>query len=105
MPAGQTWFSYTEPVDQAQTYVERAPRPALAGRVRTVWVQRTGAQRYAQRNLPTGGVELQCPAGAIPQLMEPLTAASVQVLPAHTTVVGVRFWPGAASPLLGVPRR
>jgi AraC-like DNA-binding protein len=56
-----------------------------------------------QRNLPTGGVELQCLIGAVPRLVGPLTAASVQVLPAHTAVVGVRFWPGAASALLGVP--
>ena len=90
-------------MDQAQTYVERVPLPALAGRVRAVWVQRTGSQPYVQRNLPTGGVELQCSIGAVPRLMGPLTAASVQVLPAHTAVVGVRFWPGAASPLLGVP--
>jgi AraC-like DNA-binding protein len=89
-------------VDQAQTYVERVPSPTLTGRVRTVWVQRTGPRPYVQRNLPTGGVELQCPIGAVPRLVGPLTAASVQVLPAHTAVLGVRFWPSAASPLLGV---
>jgi AraC-like DNA-binding protein len=86
-----------------QTYVERVPLLALATRVRTVWVQRIGPQPYMQRNLPTGGVELQCSIGAVPRLTGPLTAASVQVMPAHTTVVGVRFWPGAASPLLGLP--
>ncbi|MEP6851113.1 MAG: helix-turn-helix domain-containing protein [bacterium] len=90
-------------MDQAQTYVERAPVSALAGRVRTVWVQRTGARRYLQRNLPTGGVELHCPIGGLPRLVGPLTAADVQVVPAHTTVVGARFWPGAATPLLGLP--
>jgi AraC-like DNA-binding protein len=56
-----------------------------------------------QRNLPTGGIELQCRIGALPQLVGPLTAASVQVLPAHTTVVGVRFRPGTAAALLGLP--
>lgn len=71
--------------------------------MRTVWVQRTGLRPYLQRNLPTGGVELQCLIGALPQLVGPLTAASVQVLPPHTTVVGARFQPGAASPLLGLP--
>ena len=69
-------------MDQAQTYVERVPPPTLTGRVRTVWVQRTGPRPYVQRNLPTGGVELQCPIGAVPRLVGPLTAASVQVLPA-----------------------
>ena len=94
---------YTGLVDLAQTYVELVPPPVLAGRVRTVWVQRTGSQPYVQRNLPTGGVELQCPVGAVPRLVGPLTAATGQVLPAHTAVVGARFWPGASSPVLGVP--
>jgi AraC-like DNA-binding protein len=91
------------PVDGAQTYVELLPLPALAASVRTVWVQRTGARPYPQRNLPTGGVELHCPIGGLPRLVGPLTAASVEVLPPHTTVVGARFQPGAASPLLGLP--
>jgi AraC-like DNA-binding protein len=90
-------------VDRAQTYVERVPVPALAGRVRTVWVQRTGPDPYLQRNLPTGGVELHCPIGGLPRLVGPLTGPSAQVLPPRTTVVGVRFWPGAASPMLGLP--
>lgn len=91
------------PADGAGTYVERLPIPALAGRVRTVWVQQTGPRPYVQRNLPTGGVELHCPLGGVPSVIGPLTAASVAVLPPFTTVVGVRFWPGAAAPLLGLP--
>ena len=51
-------------MDRAQAYDERLPLPALAARVRTVWVQRTGPRPALQRNLPTGGVELQCPIGA-----------------------------------------
>ena len=77
--------------------------PALADRVRTIWIQQTGTRTYLQRNLPTGGVELQCPIGGVPRLVGPLTAASIEILPAHTTLVGVRFWPGAAAPLLGLP--
>jgi AraC-like DNA-binding protein len=76
---------------------------ALAGRVRTVWVQRTGPLPYLQRNLPTGGVEVHCPIGGLPRLVGPLTGPSARVLPPYTTVVGARFWPGAASPLLGLP--
>jgi AraC-like DNA-binding protein len=90
-------------VDRAQAYEERLPLPALAARVRTVWVQHTGPQPVLQRNLPTGGVELQCPIGATPLLVGPLTRAKVEILPPHLTIVGARFWPGAASPLLGVP--
>jgi len=82
-----------------ESYVERAPLPGLAGLVRTVWIQRTGAVSYAQRHLPTGGVEIHCPLGGHPQLLGPLTGPQVEVIPAHTTVVGVRFMPGTAPPL------
>lgn len=90
-------------MDGDQTYVERLPMPALAGRVRTIWIQRIGPQPYPQRNLPTGGVELHCPIGGLPRLVGPLTEASVEVLPPYTTVVGARFWPGAAWPMVGPP--
>ncbi len=90
-------------VSGAESYVERLPLPALAGRVRTVWVQQTGQRPYVQRNLPTGGVELQCPLGGLPRVIGPLTGASVQVLPPSTTVVGARFWPGAVPLFLGLP--
>lgn len=90
-------------VDGAESYVERLPLPALVGRVRTIWVQQTGARPYVQRNLPTGGVELQCPLGGLPRVLGPLTGATIQVLPPSTTVVGARFWPGSAAPFLGLP--
>lgn len=86
-----------------QTYVERFPLPGLAARVRTVWVQHTGPAPYPQRHLPTGGIELHCPIGGPPRLVGPLTGAVAEVLPAGTTIVGARFWPGAAAPLLGLP--
>jgi len=86
-----------------QTYDENPPVAALAGLVRTVWIQHTGSQWYLQHDLPTGGVELQCPIGGVPRLVGPLTRARVQFLPPHKTIVGVRFMPGAGTPLLGVP--
>jgi hypothetical protein len=90
-------------VEGAESYVESLPLPALAGRVRTLWVQQTGPRSHVQRNLPTGGVELQCRLGGLPRVIGPLTGARVQVLPPFTTVVGARFWPGSAAPFLGVP--
>jgi AraC-like DNA-binding protein len=90
-------------VDRAQAYDERLPLPALAARVRTVWIQQTGPQPVLQRNQPTGGVELQCPVGGTPWLVGPLTRSRAGILPPGLTIVGARFWPGAASPLLGVP--
>jgi AraC-like DNA-binding protein len=85
-----------------ESYVERPPLPGLAGVVRTVWVQRTGGVAYAQRHLPTGGVEIHFPAGGRAQLVGPLTGPEVEVIPPRTTIVGVRFQPGTAPPLPAV---
>jgi hypothetical protein len=82
-----------------ESYVERPPLPGLAGVVRTVWIQRTAEAAYVQRHLPTGGVEIHFPIGGHPQLVGPLTGPEIEVIPAHTTIVGVRFQPGAAPPL------
>jgi AraC-like DNA-binding protein len=90
-------------VPSAQSYVEQAPVPALGGAVRVVWIQRIGAEPYVQRHLPTGGVELHCAIGSPPWLVAPLTGPSVEVLAPGTTVVGVRFRPGGAAPMLGLP--
>ena len=82
-----------------ESYVERPPVSGLAGVVRTVWTQRTGEAAYLQRHLPTGGVEIHFPIGGHPQLVGPLTGPQIEVIPAHTTIVGVRFLPGTAPPL------
>ena len=85
-----------------ESYVERPPLPELAGVVRTVWIQRTGEAPYVQRHLPTGGVEMHFPIGGHPQLVGPLTGPEIEVIPAHTTIVGIRFRPGTAPPLPAV---
>ena len=72
----------------AQTYVEQTPVPVLSDLVRVAWIQRIGAEPYAQRNLPTGGVELHFPFGSRPRLVGPLTGPSVEVLEPGTTVLG-----------------
>lgn len=82
-----------------ESYVERPPLPGLAGVVRTVWSQRVGAAPYVQRHLPTGGVEIHFPIGGRPHLIGPLTGPMVEVILPHTTLVGVRFHPGAAPPM------
>jgi AraC-like DNA-binding protein len=81
------------------SYVERPPLPGLAGVVRTVWIQRTGAAACVQRHLPTGGVEIHVPIGGRPRLIGPLTGPQIEVIPPYTTIVGVRFRPGTAPPL------
>src|SRR4029453_14208456 len=79
--------------------------PALAGLVSSVWIQRVSpdADPYTHRNIPNGGVELLCPVGSLPRVVGPLTRPLVEVLAPGTTVVGVRFRPGAAAPVLGPP--
>ncbi|MFF0270420.1 helix-turn-helix domain-containing protein [Kribbella sp. NPDC004536] len=83
-------------------YLERAPVPGLSAVVRTVWIQRTGATDHVHRHLPTGGVELHFPIGGRPHLLGPLTGPAIEVIPARTTLVGVRFHPGTAPPLPAV---
>ena len=73
------------------SYVERLPAPELAGVVRTVWVQQTGATAYVQHHLPTGGVELHLPIGSDPRLVGPLTGPMSRS--SHRT----RRWSGSAS--------
>jgi AraC-like DNA-binding protein len=92
-------------VVDVQTYVERPPIPALAGVVSSVWLQQVapGASPYVQRNIPSGGVELVCRMGREPRVVGPLTGALVEVLEPGTTVVGLRFAPGAAARVLGLP--
>jgi AraC-like DNA-binding protein len=88
-----------------QTYRERRPVPELAGRLSCVWVQEVplGAAPYAHRTVPNGGVELSCRVGSLPQLVGPQTGPTLEVLAPGTTVVGVRFRPGAAPSVLDMP--
>jgi AraC-like DNA-binding protein len=88
----------------AQSYVERAPMRELAGIVTSVWVQQVApdAAPYVQRNIPTGAVELVCRVGDEPRIVGPLTEARVEVLDPGTTIVGLRFAPGAAAGVTGL---
>lgn len=82
-----------------ESYYERPPLPQLSAVVRTVWIQRSGDAAYVQRHLPTGGVELLFPIGGHPELLGPMTGPKVDVMAAHTVIVGVRFHPGTPPPL------
>jgi AraC-like DNA-binding protein len=89
----------------AQGYLERPPVPALAGLVSSVWIQQVSpdADPYTHRNIPHGGVELLCQVGSVPRIVGPLTRPLVEVLVPGTTVVGLRFRPGAAPAALDLP--
>jgi len=81
------------------TYRERTPSPALAGAVRTIWIQGTGDAVTLHRHLPTGGVELHVVPGRGAWLLGPLTTRRLEAIPPRTTILGVRFRPGGAPPL------
>jgi hypothetical protein len=86
-----------DPTPARQVYIERPPVPALAGLVSSIWIQQVAADAdpYTHRNIPHGGVELACQVGSVPRIVGPLTRPLVKVLAPGTTVVGLRFRPGA----------
>jgi AraC-like DNA-binding protein len=88
-----------------QSYVERPPVPALRELVSSVWVQQVGrdAAPYVHRRIPNGAVELACQVGETPQVIGPLTEPLVEVLQPGTTIVGLRFLPGAFPVVAGQP--
>ena len=59
-------------------------------------------RRTGNGTCPRGGVEIHFPIGGQPQLVGPLTGPEIEVIPAHTTIVGVRFLPGTPPPLPAV---
>jgi AraC-like DNA-binding protein len=89
-----------------QLYRERRPAAALAGHVACVWIQSVSPQSvvpYLHRTVPNGSVELSCAVGSLPRVSGPQTCAGVVELAPATTVVGIRFRPGAAAASIGVP--
>ena len=88
-----------------QSYIERPAGPALAGFVASVWVQQIAADApaYRHREIPHGGVDLVCRIGAPPELVGTHTRGRLLTLPPGSTVVGLRFRPGAGAAALGVP--
>jgi AraC-like DNA-binding protein len=69
----------------------------LRALVSSVWVQQVGrdAAPYVHRRIPNGAAELVCRVGSAPQVLGPLTEPLIEVLQPGTTVIGMRFVPGA----------
>jgi AraC-like DNA-binding protein len=91
--------------DPPQTLQEWLPHRALRPYVTCVWAQRVSARSdaYRHRTAPDGSVELVCPAGGPASVVGPRTTPSEQLLAPGAAVVGVRFRPGAAPAILGLP--
>lgn len=96
---------FSAPAVGGQSYVERSPVLALRELASLVWVQQVGgdAAPYLHRHIPNGAVELVCKVGSAPQVIGPLTEPVVEVLEPGTTVVGLRFAPGAFPAVAGLP--
>jgi AraC-like DNA-binding protein len=88
-----------------QTFRERRPASALSRHVSCVWVQLVAPDSapYRHRTVPNGSAEIVCAVGALPRVVGPQTLPREEVAAAGTVVVGVRFRPGAAPAVLGVP--
>jgi AraC-like DNA-binding protein len=93
------------PAQVVQTFRERLPAAALAPYATCVWVQRISpdSASHAHCTAPNGSAELVCALGSAPRLVGPQTGPVEQVIAPGTTVVGVRFRPGAAPSVLGMP--
>ncbi|HET9973716.1 MAG TPA: helix-turn-helix domain-containing protein [Streptosporangiaceae bacterium] len=100
-----TGEAFSLPAAGEQSYVERPPVQALRELASLVWVQQVGrdAVPYVHRRIPNGAVELVCRVGSAPQVIGPLTEPLVEVLEPGTTVVGMRFVPGAFPAVAGQP--
>lgn len=92
-------------VDVSQTFRERLPTRGLHEHVAVVWVRDVSsrASTYTDRSVPNGSVELSAAIGSTPIVTGPHTGPVVTTLAPDTHVVGIRFRPGAASAVLGVP--
>jgi AraC-like DNA-binding protein len=87
------------------SYEELPPPPELAPLVECLWRQTAGEDRV-QRVVPDGCVDLVWLAagGEVrAQVAGPDTGAHFETMPAGTSVAGVRFRPGAAAAVLGLP--
>jgi AraC-like DNA-binding protein len=97
--------AFSAPAAGGQSYVERSPVPARRELASLVRVQQVGrdAVPYVHRRIPNGAVELVCRVGSAPQVIGPRTEPVVEVLEPGTTVVGMRFVPGAFPAIAGRP--
>lgn len=99
---------HNEPVagglTSTQTHQDRRPAAELGRHVACVSVQQVfpDSAPYTYRPVPNGSAELRCVVGAMPQVVGPQSGPLEHTLAPGTTVVGLRFNPGAAPSVLGV---
>ena len=93
-------------MDPVQTYRERLPPPEIASHVASVWALEVASAgpAYEHRTAPNGSVEISYELGMdVLHVSGPQRGSTVACVPPGTTVVGMRFRPGAAQAILGLP--
>ncbi|HWN34578.1 MAG TPA: helix-turn-helix domain-containing protein [Pseudonocardia sp.] len=87
------------------TYREFAPPPGWGGVARCGWVQRIAADAgpYRQRVLPDGHADVVVDERGRAVLVGPATGVALPVLPAGSTVRGLRWRFDGVRPVFGVP--
>jgi AraC-like DNA-binding protein len=89
-----------------QSYRERSPRRETGPLLVCVWIHEVaaGGSRYEHRTVPSGSIEIACSLSTgLARVMGPQRSPAAGWLEPAETVVGVRFRPGAAPAVLGVP--
>jgi AraC-like DNA-binding protein len=91
--------------DAVSTYREFIPASSLKEHVLCIWTQTIATARggYSHLVLPDACVDIVFINNDAPVIVGPWTESFVANLAAGTTIVGVRFHPGRAPSLLGVP--
>jgi len=91
--------------DAVSTYREFAPPSPLKEHVLCIWTQTIATSRgsYSHLVLPDACVDIVFINNDAPVIVGPWTEAFVANLAAGSSIVGVRFHPGRAPSLLGVP--
>ncbi|HEY6419869.1 MAG TPA: DUF6597 domain-containing transcriptional factor [Candidatus Binataceae bacterium] len=84
-----------------ELYTERLPRELLRDRIACVWTGRASGD--VRGVLPDGCIDIVWSPGRGLRVAGPDTASRPAAVPAGTTLIGVRFMPGVAAPILGAP--
>lgn len=92
-------------VRNMSNYRELPPPPELVTHLTCVWHSRTDADGKGVQNriVPDGCIDIVWIGDAPPKIAGPATIPIIADLPPGARIVGVRFHPGMASSLLGLP--
>jgi AraC-like DNA-binding protein len=104
--AERSVISTMSPALSSQAYRERLATAGVATHVACVWIQQVSAAApvYEHRTVPNGCVEISCVLSTgVVRVAGPQRGPVLELLAPGATVVGVRFRPGVASTMLGMP--